>query len=330
MREIASIACLAATLAAASIATAGTRSNCLGEVCLHVSQSQDYAVFDAENGLDVPVGVRIEFERLQNLRPYPALPASAVIRARGSRQILKLTRLNVSVPASYPFRWSWTYGDPSAVHDDNARYRPPFGGKQKQVLSQGQNGSFSHTGAARFSFDFAMPIGTPIVAARGGRVVEVSDGHTRSGVSEAFLDQANAVTILQIDGTFATYAHLDPGSGVRPGMLVNVGDVIGFSGDTGYSTGPHLHFSVWKATATGGTTIPIRFYDGSTEGFVPRKGVAYTPTCHREGNRCRSDELPARPASWGPAPLERTEDGTCRCRNGAVITTHLPCRMVCP
>jgi murein DD-endopeptidase MepM/ murein hydrolase activator NlpD len=305
----------------ATATAAATRTDCLDKVCLHVSQGQDYVLFDAEN---------LEFERLQNLAAYPPAPEFVTVRPRRSKQIVKLTRLNVRAPASYPFRWSWTYGDPSAAHDTTVRYRMPFGGKAKRVLTQGQNGSFSHTGKARFSFDFGMPVGTPIVAARPGRVVEVTDGYTQSGISSEFLDKANAVTLLHRDGTFATYAHLDPGAGVRPSMLVNVGEILGFSGDTGYSTGPHLHFSVWKATSEGGTTIPIHFHDGSSRSFVPREGVAYYPTCHRKGIACRPGELPSRPASWGPPPEAQADDGTCRCRNGAIITTHLPCRMVCP
>ncbi len=99
-----------------------------------------------------------------------------------------------------------------------------FGGKFERELTQGQNGEFSHTGTARYSFDFGMPIGTPILVSRRGEVVEVNDGFTKTGVEPAFLDKANAVTIIHEDGTFATYAHLDPGSGVRKGMKVNAGE----------------------------------------------------------------------------------------------------------
>jgi murein DD-endopeptidase MepM/ murein hydrolase activator NlpD len=258
---------------------------------------------------------------------------AALVGPGQSKQIVKLSVTQPGAAFEFPFHWSFTYGDPYAKHDETARYRMPFGGKQERELTQGQNGRFSHTGTSRYSFDFGMPVGTPILAARRGEVVEVNDGFTESGVAPAFLDKANAVTILHEDGTFATYAHLDPGAGVRQGMKVAVGDVLGFSGNTGFSTGPHLHFSVWQATVTndqGSTTVPIRFYDSRPAGFVPKRRSAYAPTCHSEGNRCKPGELPARPASYGATPIEKNDDGTCLCGNGSIITTALPCRVVCP
>ena len=309
------------------------RSTCVLKTCLWVSTSQQYAIIEAENGFHVPIGVRVLYDRLQNVTSYPPGPVAALVGPGQSKQIVKLTAIRLGASYEFPFHWSFTYGDPSAKHDPRARYRMPFGGKLERELTQGQNGRFTHTGTSRYSFDFGMPIGTPILAARRGEVVEVNDGYTESGVAPAFLDKANAVTILHEDGTFATYAHLDPGSGVRQGMKVNVGDVLGFSGNTGFSTGPHLHFSVWRATMQndqGSVTVPIRFYDSSAAGFVPRSQRRYAPTCHREGNRCKPGELPPRPASYGAAPIERGADGTCRCSNGSIITTSLPCRVVCP
>ena len=309
------------------------RSTCILETCLWISTSRRFGIIEAENGFHVPIGVRVTYDRLRNVTSYPRGPVAVRVAAGESKQIAKLSVTRPGAAFEFPFHWEFTYGDPYAKHDDSTRYRMPFGGRIPRVLTQGQNGRFSHKGTSRYSFDFGMPVGTPILAARRGEVVEVSDGYTESGVAPAFLDKANAVTILHEDGTFATYAHLDPGSGVRRGMKVSVGDVLGFSGNTGFSTGPHLHFSVWQATMRndqGSTTIPIRFSDSSAKGFVPRERNAYVPTCHEEGVACRPGELPARPASYGPAPMQKNDDGSCRCSNGSVIATTLPCRAVCP
>ena len=333
------IACfLAASLLAADAAARERyclggvcRSSCVMKVCLYVSANESYGVIDAENDFNVPVGVRVEFDRLVNVVPYPRPPVAAVVPPGKSKQIVKLSVISPGAAGEFPFTWSFTYGDPTARHSARAMYRMPFGGTEGRVLTQGQNGRFSHSGTAAYSFDFGMPIGTPILAARLGRVVEVNDGYTESGVAPEFLDKANAVTVLHADGTFATYAHLDPGAGVRPGMLVNYGDLLGFSGDTGFSTGPHLHFSVWKAGYDDGTgTIPIRFHDGSGAGFVPQASVAQRPGCHADGVRCKPGEFPEAFPAKRSSHVERSQDGTCRCKNGAIITTHLPCRMVCP
>lgn len=332
------VAALCALLAPAAPGPAGadSTSDCIADlVCLEVEWNTDQAVFTARNRMHVPAGVQLRFERIDHVTPVPRLRAGrvseSVVPPGRARQVLVLVRSDVRQRARAPFVWRISYGDPTARHDDRAVYRMPFGGVGARPLTQGANGRFTHKGRSAWSYDFGMPVGTPILAARPGIVVEVHDGYTRSGISEDFLDKANAVTVLHADGTFATYAHLDPGAGVREGMHVAAGDLLGFSGNTGFSTGPHLHFSVWRSGFDGGTTVPIRFTAGDLV-----EGRLYEPTCHAEGRPCRPGELPAAPAAGGtPAGAGATaprkdDDGACRCRNGAVITTRLPCRAVCP
>jgi murein DD-endopeptidase MepM/ murein hydrolase activator NlpD len=313
-------------------AGAETRTDCIDKVCLHVSRSFDRVEIEASNGQAVPVGVRLAFSQLVNATPVPSrMPPERLVEPGARSALVTLIRNDASASASFPFRWQWVYGNPRAVHDRSARYRMPFGGKEKHVLTQGVNGAFSHKDESKYSFDWEMPIGTPILAARGGKVVNVADGYTKAGTAQSFLREANAVTLMHDDGTFATYAHLDPGAGARPGMYVYAGEVIGFSGNTGFSTGPHLHFSVWKAGFDGTTsTIPIRFADGSQSGFVPRGAVAYAPGCHDQGIACRPGDGPRQHPARRKGYVEKAQDGSCRCENGAIITTHLPCRMVCP
>jgi murein DD-endopeptidase MepM/ murein hydrolase activator NlpD len=83
--------------------------------------------------------------------------------------------------------------------------------------------------------DFGAPIGTPILAAGDGVV-------TRASVMGGY---GNVVDI-QHDGTWSTrYGHISRfASGLRPGDRVKQGDVIAFVGNTGRSTGPHLHYEV--------------------------------------------------------------------------------------
>jgi murein DD-endopeptidase MepM/ murein hydrolase activator NlpD len=138
-------------------------------------------------------------------------------------------------------------------------------------------GSFSHTGPYTYSFDFQMPAGTLVLAARAGVVVRVIEIFTRGGPSPGLRDQANLVTVRHADGTFGEYVHLCPHCVlVREGDRVEAGQPLARSGQTGFTSEPHLHFMVWKATADGQfETVPIRFDDGSVEGFVPRQDLSY-------------------------------------------------------
>lgn len=148
-----------------------------------------------------------------------------------------------------------------------ARYGLPFPPGRRFLLAQGVGGSFSHTGASAWSLDFAMPIGTPVHAARDGIVRQV---RTEASDRDLPLEmrEANFVSIAHGDGELSVYAHLDSAH-VRPGQAVRRGEWIASSGNTGYSTQPHLHIHVEKD----GRTIPFAFDD--LPGGIPRVGRFY-------------------------------------------------------
>ena len=335
MQEIRATVTPLAIAALVAIVTPVSRAeeSCLGTVCIQAGAEGDALVFDAVNRMSAPVTISLRFDELQNLRAYPRLPPAQMVSAGGSKRIAQFLPANPARGWRYRYNWSWVMGDPDAVHDDAYRYRMPFGGLEDRHVSQSYDGGFTHTGAHRYALDIAMPIGTPILAARAGRVILVNDGYTAHGISDDYLSKANAVYVMHTDHTVATYAHLDPGAGVRAGMRVRTGDVIGFSGNTGYSTGPHLHFEVWKPTRAGSLeTIPVRFLRDAvaSRSGVPATGDLLPPGCHSDGRTCEADELPADLGFEDRREIQRHSDGTCRCVNGSIITTHLPCRMVCP
>ncbi|NVZ68128.1 peptidoglycan DD-metalloendopeptidase family protein [Pseudomonas costantinii] len=137
-------------------------------------------------------------------------------------------------------------------------YRYPFpwrGGPFR--LTQGPNGSFSHTDAkSRYAMDIAMPEGTPIIAARSGVVVKTENEQSGRGGDAS----GNFVRVRHDDGTQGVYLHLKQGSvGVRVGQRVAVGSPLALSGNTGNSSGPHLHFVVQRVTEAGLVSIPYEF-----------------------------------------------------------------------
>lgn len=85
--------------------------------------------------------------------------------------------------------------------------------------------------------DFPCPVGTPIYAAESGTVTISFTGQWGHGYG-------NAIDLHSANGLMTRYAHMSSFN-VSNGQYVNRGDVIGFIGMTGRTTGPHLHFEVW-------------------------------------------------------------------------------------
>lgn len=97
----------------------------------------------------------------------------------------------------------------------------------------GPGGSYSRSGGGHSGVDFTAPTGTNVRAAHGGTV-------TVGGAGDAY---GNHVLINHGDGVWTLYAHLSAVN-VSEGQTVAAGDSIGAVGDTGNSSGPHLHFEV--------------------------------------------------------------------------------------
>ena len=155
-------------------------------------------------------------------------------------------------------------------------FKLPYPGGVGYETTQGNNSAFSHNSryAATYAFDFGMPRGREVVATRNGRVVGVKSNSTRGGCSEAYFSDANVIRVRHLDGSDSLYVHMDSVA-VNNGDYVQRGQVIGRSGQTGYSCGAHLHFD--RRNAGGSATIPTSFLD--VAGGVPQTGGWY-----RSGN----------------------------------------------
>jgi len=193
----------------------------------------------ADNNLAGPIEVLLQ-ARGGGLESDPPLPARATVPARGTTLVAVLdgSRGGELMMDSLP-------GDPSARPRD-VEYLLPL--RQRDFrIDQGFGGSFSHDDPQnRYAVDFAADIGTPVLAARDGVVMQVENDFAKAGLSrEKYGGRANFIRILHDDGTMALYAHLrEEGVLVRVGQRVRAGQQIGLSGNTGFTTGPHLHFVV--------------------------------------------------------------------------------------
>lgn len=162
---------------------------------------------------------------------------------------------------SFSYNDAFTIGSLTAVHDNSVVYQLPYAVGKEFKVTQGYHGEFSHTGADEYAIDWKMPIGTQVYAARGGTVVKAKDDSDVGGPDRKYEDCANTVMIQHSDGTIGIYAHLKKGGcKVKVGDHVKTGDLIALSGNTGFTSGPHLHFSVFK-TRSGRErqSLPVRF-----------------------------------------------------------------------
>lgn len=163
--------------------------------------------------------------------------------------------------------------------DSNGWYLPLECGTSATV-SQGNFGSTSHQNTSAYAFDFALPLGTPLVAMADGTVTHTFAG---TGPGDPCYDGggpdcfqfANYVTLLHADDTKSTYRHLQAVH-VNVGDTVFIGDTVGLSGSTGYSTGRHAH--VMRMEDCGEyhcQSVEIAFNDVAGDG-VPLTGQTVT------------------------------------------------------
>jgi hypothetical protein len=126
-----------------------------------------------------------------------------------------------------------------------AGYRLPFACGARVSVTQGNNTAFSHNGTQAWAYDFGVGRGTPVMAMEAGTVTHanssvVSGGRCWNGGGSECANTVNYVVIAHADGTSSLYLHLDAAE-VAVGATVARGQRIARSGNTGWSTGAHLH-----------------------------------------------------------------------------------------
>jgi len=226
-----------------------------GQVKLHAIKFASGVSFSARNDTHAPVEVELRLERLGNAKGAGTRLVRRVVPARAAVLLTVVNALQPGLPVSYQEKFTYALGNPQQ-RQQAFRYPLPWRGGPFRV-TQGANGSYSHFGPkSRYAMDIAMPEGTPIIAARAGIVIKTENNQSGRGTHPS----GNFVRILHDDGTMGVYLHLMRGSVVvREGQRVVYGSALAKSGNTGNSTGPHLHFVVQRNVGLALESIPFQF-----------------------------------------------------------------------
>lgn len=138
---------------------------------------------------------------------------------------------------------------------DNAgsKYILPYDSGSSFEIAQGNCTQFTHSGSARYAYDFLMPPDTNVRAIRAGKVARVAMSN-ENGLNNT----ANQIDITHADGTVASYVHLQKDSQtIAVGDGVSQGQVIALSGYSGLNLSQaHLHLVLYS---TSNDSLPLTF-----------------------------------------------------------------------
>jgi murein DD-endopeptidase MepM/ murein hydrolase activator NlpD len=238
-----------------------------------------------ECACEAQFALRIDSPGNVSLPPVPAVTDKADATASAgmfhaelqphSHQALLTAPYDGAGVTGFHYSWRAVLGTPGATHKPHEPYRAPFALGASFRVSQAYPMHVTHlTPDTEYAVDIVVPDGTPIYAAREGTVINVRHDSFRGSADPATLDQANIVEILHDDGTIGLYAHLHWESiRVQPGQSVRRGQYIADSGNTGLSTGPHLHFAVIRNAGMHAESVPVQFAGAGGAAITPQAGM---------------------------------------------------------
>ncbi|MCI0747681.1 MAG: M23 family metallopeptidase [Verrucomicrobia subdivision 3 bacterium] len=220
-----------------------------------------------------------------NLKATTNFPFTATYPANKVTEAFSVFPDDPSKPWNYSYTSHYTVGSTLAKHDDSYIYRLPFAPGASFKVTQAYNGKYSHHGSDQYAIDFKMPNETPVHAARGGIVAKIKQDSSKGGPDRKHENHANYVLIRHDDGTLGNYAHLAKnGVKVAVGQRIEAGDLIALSGNTGFSSGAHLHFSVFKTRdGKGRVSIPVKFETANETAITLVEGTSYRSSAVKPG-----------------------------------------------
>jgi murein DD-endopeptidase MepM/ murein hydrolase activator NlpD len=227
------------------------------------------------NNIWGPVELELSLSDAENVTPEPPLPARLVIPGQTEQRLLKIRATDPGQGFSFRLVYKEMLGPPLDQLPAEVDYYPPFPLGMQFFISQGFDNEITHNEPpSQYAVDIVMPVGTPILAARAGRIMDMEDDFHGAAQKERYLTRSNHVRILHDDGTMAVYAHLQANSlRVRQGAQVARGQWIANSGNTGYSSGPHLHFVIQLNAGMSMESLPFRFITPAAGTMTPAEQV---------------------------------------------------------
>ena len=245
---------------------------------LQRSASRGVALF-AQNTYFAPIQIAFRLTAVANVSADTPRTGLMVLPPRSETELVVVGKSAADADLRFETEFQYLPGDPAAQHRPAQPYRLPYALSTAVRVSQAYPEQISHTDAASLhAIDFVMPIGTDVFAARDGVVIEVASDFFESGTNLVEDGpRANVVRVLHDDGTMALYVHLNWNTiRVVPGQQVRRGEYLADSGNTGFSTGPHLHFVVQRNQGGSLISVPVEFAgaDGAPQSLAT--GRTYT------------------------------------------------------
>ncbi len=253
----------AARLFLSTLIFALTAAQSAADVTVAEQKFERRRVLTVQNPYPCPVTVTLTRATLQNMTCTVPVPHTIEVPAGGTQRLCGFVAADPAKAWKYDYKWERRCGS-AAARPDGTIYQLPYAKGRAFRVVQGPGGAFSHSGEFAHAVDWTMPVGTEVRAAREGIVADVKSEFTEGGPNRSLTAKANYITILHGDGTLGEYVHLQQnGALVKIGQQVKAGQVIGLSGNTGFTSGPHLHFHVCvPVDGTKIRTFPVKFRTG--------------------------------------------------------------------
>jgi murein DD-endopeptidase MepM/ murein hydrolase activator NlpD len=213
----------------------------------------------ANNDEYCDVSVKIKFN-LKNLSSSNGDEFVTIVPQRIKKFIItELYQENAFAGIGYSYDVVSTMGNVTIEsYDSTFTYSLPFEKGNEFKVQQGYFGKYTHQNERALDID--MPIGTKVCTARKGIIIKQIQDNNNHCANISCVDYNNYIDILHDDGTIANYSHLKYKScKYKVGDVVDEGSVIAESDETGYTSGPHLHFVVYLPGFTNKKTLTTFF-----------------------------------------------------------------------